>query len=105
VFTSASYLKLQPEIEQSENICQARTIIDASNALTARILRMNDDTLYSMNEFKRTIATILQRLRGLAPTAIENGVGSGNARGGGRILASHDADENTYGGSAVAPRD
>ena len=101
VLTSASYLKLLPEIEQSENICQVRTIIDASNALTARILRMNNDTLDPVDEFKRTVATVLQRLRGLAPAAVENGVCGRDARGWGRILASHDADEDSDGGSRV----
>ena len=35
----------------------------------------NNDTLDPVNEFERTVATVLQRLRGLAPAAIENGVG------------------------------
>ena len=66
--------------------------------------RMNDDALDPVNEFERAVATVLQRLRGLAPAAIENGVGGGDASGGRCILASHDADENADRGSGVAPR-
>ena len=66
--------------------------------------RMNDDTLDPMDELERTIATVLQRLCGFAPAAIENGVGGRHAGGGRCILAAHDADENTDRGSGVAPR-
>ena len=66
----------------------------ASNAITAGILRMNNDTLDPMDQLERTVTAVLQRLRGLAPAAVENGVGGRNARGGGCVLASHDADKN-----------
>jgi hypothetical protein len=35
---------------------------------------MDNNTLYSMNEFKCRVIAILQRLRGFAPTTVENGV-------------------------------
>jgi hypothetical protein len=70
--------------------------------LSIPILGMNDDPLNAMNQFERTVATILQWLRGLAPAAVENGVGGGHAGGRCRIIASHDADENTDCGSSVA---
>ena len=63
---------------------------------------MNDDALDPMNEFERDVATVLQRLCGLAPAAIENGVGGGDTGGGGCILASHDADENADCGPGMA---
>ena len=53
-----------------------------SNDLAAVPLRMNNDTLDSMNEFERTVIAVLQRLRGLAPATVEDGVRGGNARGG-----------------------
>jgi len=64
---------------------------------------MNNDALDPMDQFERAIAAVLQRLRGLAPAAIENGVGGGDASGGRCILASHDADENADCGSRMAP--
>ena len=64
---------------------------------------MNNDKLDPVDEFERTVAAALQRLRGLAPAAIEIGVGCRDARGRCRILASHDADENADRGSGVAP--
>ena len=75
----------------------------ASNAITAGILRMNNDTLYPMDQLERTVTAVLQRLCGLAPAAVENGVGGGNAGGGGCVLASHDADENADRGPGMAP--
>ena len=65
---------------------------------------MNNDALDPMNQFERTITAVLQWLRGLAPAAIENGVGGRDAGGGGRILASHDADENADCGPGMASR-
>jgi hypothetical protein len=41
-------------------------------------------------------------LRGLAPAAIENGVGGRHTGGGSCILASHDADENADCGPRMA---
>ena len=60
--------------------------------------------LYSVNQFKRAIIAVLQRLRGLAPAAIENGVRGRNARRGRCILASHDADQDVDRGSGVTSR-
>ena len=44
-------------------------------SLAAILLGMNNNALDPVNEFERTVATVLQRLRGLSPAAIENGVG------------------------------
>jgi hypothetical protein len=41
-----------------------------------------------VNEFKRTVIATLERLRGLSPTAVEDGIGRRHARGWRRILAS-----------------
>src|SRR3954470_3505738 len=75
----------------------------ASMPLPASPFWMHNDALDPMNQLKRAVAAVLQRLRGLAPAAIENGVGGGDAGGGSCILASHDADENADRGSGVAP--
>jgi hypothetical protein len=71
--------------------------------LAAVLLRMNNDALDPMDQFERAVTAVLQRLRGLAPAAIENGVGGRHAGGGRCILAAHDADENADRGSGVAP--
>ena len=63
---------------------------------------MHNDALDPVDQLKRPRIAILQRLRGLAPAAIEDGVGGGHAGGWRRILASHDADENAECGSGVA---
>jgi hypothetical protein len=73
-----------------------------SHQLAAVLLRMNNDALYPVNQFERTVAAVLQRLRGFAPAAIENGVGGGDAGGGSCVLASHDADENADCGPGMA---
>src|SRR3954469_23553783 len=75
----------------------------ASMPLPASPFWMHNDTLDPMDQFERTVPTILQRLRGLAPAAIENGVGGRDAGGGGGIVVSHDADENADCGSGVVP--
>jgi hypothetical protein len=62
---------------------------------------MDNDTLNSMN-YERTVIAALQWLCGLAPAAVENGVGCRNPRGGRGILASHDADQDIDGGFRVA---
>ena len=54
---------------------------------------MDNDALDFMDQFKGSVVTALERLRGLTPAAVQNGVGGGDARGRGRILASHDADQ------------
>jgi hypothetical protein len=65
-------------------------------------VRMHNDALDPVYEFERPVTTVRQRLRSLAPTAIEDGVGGGYAGGWRCILASHDADENADRGSGVA---
>jgi hypothetical protein len=77
---------------------------NASKIFVVRIFRMNNDTLNSMDQFKRAIIAIPQRLRRLAPAAIENGVRRRHARGGRRVLASHDPDEDVDRGSGVTSR-
>jgi hypothetical protein len=72
------------------------------NHLAAVLLGMNNDALDPMNQFELTVAAVLQRLRGLAPAAIENGVGGGDTGGGSCILASHDTDENADCGPGMA---
>src|SRR5438874_9817825 len=47
---------------------------------------------------------MLMRLRGLAPAAVENSVGRGDARRCGRVLAPHDARKNVDRASGMAPR-
>lgn len=66
---------------------------------------MHNDALDPVNQLERPLAAVLQRLRGLAPAAIEDGIGGGNAGGWRCILASHDADENAECGSGVAARE
>ena len=65
---------------------------------------MHNNALDPVNQFERALTTVLQRLPGLAPAAVENGIGGGHARGWRCILASHDADENADRGSGVAAR-
>jgi hypothetical protein len=64
-----------------------------SKTLAVGIFRVDNDALNLMDQFKGTVVGVLKRLRGLTPAAVENGVGGGDARGRGRILASHDADQ------------
>src|SRR6516162_9432083 len=63
---------------------------------------MDNDALNSMDQLQRPVLAILQRLHGLAPTAIEDRIGGGDARGCGRILAAHDADKDVDGGPGMA---
>src|SRR5258707_1225322 len=64
-----------------------------SKTLAVGIFRVDNDALNLMDQFKGTVVGVLKRLRGLTPAAVENDVGGGDARGRGRILASHDADQ------------
>jgi hypothetical protein len=64
---------------------------------------VDNDTLDSMDDFERTLIAALQWLCGLAPAAVEDGVGRGNAGRRRRILAAHDPDEDVDGGFRVAP--
>src|SRR6267154_4157594 len=68
------------------------------------IFRMDNDTLDSMDQLKGAVIVIADRLRGLAPAAVENGVGGGNPRGGSCVLASHHADQDIERGSRMAAR-
>jgi hypothetical protein len=76
-----------------------------ARTLPVSLLRMHNDTLDPVDELKRPLTTVLQRLRSLAPAAVEDRVRGGYAGGGRCILAPHDADENADRGSGVATRD
>jgi hypothetical protein len=52
----------------------------SSNAFTLRVIRMNNHTLYSVNQLKPAAFAILQRLRGPAPTTISDPVVGKSAR-------------------------
>ncbi len=54
---------------------------------------MDNDALDSMDQLERAVAAILEGLRGLAPTTIENGGSGGYPRGRSRILGPHDANQ------------
>jgi hypothetical protein len=62
------------------------------------------DALDSMDQFKRAVIAVLQRLRGLAPAAIQDRVGGRDARGGCGIFRTHDAGQNIDRSAAVTPR-
>jgi hypothetical protein len=66
---------------------------------------MDNDALDSVDQLERAAGAVLDGLGGLAPAAIQNGVGGGNPGGGGRVLASHDADKDTERGSGMAARE
>src|ERR1700732_4610182 len=57
-----------------------------SKTFAVGIFRMDNDALDSMDEFQGGVLARVDRLRGFAPAAIENGVGRGNPRRRGRIL-------------------
>ena len=42
---------------------------------------MDNDALDFMDQFKGSVVTALECLRGLTPAAVQNGVGGGDARG------------------------
>ena len=46
-----------------------------------------------MDQLDRAVIAVLERLCGLAPATIENGVGGRHARCGGCVLAAHDSDQ------------
>jgi hypothetical protein len=76
-----------------------------AGGILIRAFRMHNNAFDPVNQFEPTFTAALQRLRGLSPAAIENGVGGRDAGGGGRVLAPHDADENTDRGSGMAARE
>lgn len=71
----------------------------------ARACRMHDDALDPLNQFQHSVLAVLDRLRGLAPAAIEDGIGGRDAGRRRCILAAHDADEHPEGRSGVAARE
>src|SRR6266852_690414 len=73
-----------------------------SNILAVGILRMDNDALDSMDQFESAVIAILDRLCGLAPAAIQNGVGRGYPCCRRCILASHDADKDSERGLGMA---
>ena len=58
-----------------------------------------------MDQLDRAVIAVLERLCGLAPATIENGVGGRHARCGGCVLAAHDSDQDIDRGPGVAPCD
>ena len=62
---------------------------------------MDNDALDSMDQLKRPVI-VPDRLGGLAPAAIENGVGRGDPRCRSRILRPHNADKDIERGLGVA---
>jgi len=54
---------------------------------------MDNDSLDSVDQFESAVIAILDRLCGLAPAAVKNGVGRGYPRCRRCILAAHDADK------------
>jgi hypothetical protein len=65
---------------------------------------VDNDALDSMDQFKRAVIAVLQRLRGLALAAIQDRVGGRDARGGCGIFRTHDAGQDIDRRAAVAPR-
>jgi hypothetical protein len=63
---------------------------------------MDNDALDSMDQFESTVIAILDRLCGLAPAAVQNGVGCGYPCCRRCILASHDADKDIERGFGMA---
>ena len=63
---------------------------------------MDNDALDSVNQFESAVIAILDRLCGLAPAAVQNGVGCGYPRCRRCILASHDADKDIERGFGMA---
>lgn len=62
---------------------------------------MDNDALYSVDQFKCAIISVLQGLGRFAPASIENGIGSGDAGCGRRILATQDPDKRVDRGPGV----
>src|ERR1700753_976638 len=64
-----------------------------SNIFAVGIFRTDNDPLDSMNQFQRATVAVLQGLRRLAPTAIEDRIRRRNPRRCGGRLRAHDADQ------------
>src|SRR5450755_4714753 len=75
-----------------------------SNAFAVGIFKMDNDTLDSVDQLERAFVGGLERLRGLAPAAIEDRIGRGETRGMGCVLGAHDADQDVDRRSRVAAR-
>jgi hypothetical protein len=63
---------------------------------------MDNDALDSVDQFESAVIAILDRLCGLAPAAVQNGVGRGYPRCRRCILAAHDADKDIERGLGMA---
>src|SRR5665213_1555598 len=63
---------------------------------------MDNDALDSVNQLEGAVTAVLDGLWRLAPAAVEDGVGRGYARGRGRILRAHHADQHIERGPGVA---
>ena len=65
---------------------------------------MDNDTLYSVDQFKRPIIAVLDGLRRLAPAAVEDGVGGRDSRRRRRLGVARDADQHIERGPGMAAR-
>lgn len=65
---------------------------------------MDNDALDSVDQFKGAIIAVLDRLRRLAPAAIQDGIGRGDPRRRRRFGIPHDAHQDIERGSGVAAR-
>src|SRR6202035_856715 len=74
-----------------------------SNISAVGIFRMDNDALDFMDQFEGAIAAVLDGLGGLAPAAIQDGVGGRYFGGRRRILAAHDADQDIQRRPGMAP--
>src|SRR3979490_1079240 len=63
---------------------------------------MDNDALDSLDQFESAVIARLDRLCGLAPAAVQNGVGCGYPRCRRCILASHDVDKDIERGFGMA---
>src|SRR5215813_10200772 len=76
-----------------------------SKIFAVGILRVDNDALDAVDEFERAIIAVLQGLRGLAPSAVEDRVRGRDARGVGGVLRSYHADQAIDRGPGVAACD
>ena len=65
---------------------------------------MDNDALNSMDELDSAVFAGLDGLAGLAPAAVQDGVGGGHPRRSRCVLRTHDAGENVDRASGMAPR-
>src|SRR5689334_8358139 len=67
-----------------------------------RLVRLHDHPLDAMDQFECAVLTGVERLRRLAPAAVEQCVGRGDARRMGRVLGAHHAGQGENRGPCMA---